>query len=110
MFSWNKVTILALILLASCGDKTPIQREKTVEVLTDAMRLEASQQVAYNYLLLPDSIWEKQYGFLLKKHQISPKEFEETLEYYKSHGKEFAEIMGEVVAILEKESNQEYVR
>jgi hypothetical protein len=110
MFSLNKVTILCLILLMSCQTKTPLTREQTMLVLTDAMRLEASQQVAYNYLLLPDSIWQKQYDFVLKKHGISEQDFETTLLYYKQHGQEFADLMSDVVEILDAESKQEFIR
>ena len=79
-------------------------------LLTDAMRLEASQQVAYNYMLLPDSIWKEQYAFLLKKHRVSQEDFESTMEYYKRNGKEFATLMEEVIVVLEAESNKEFKR
>lgn len=110
MFRLVKVTILIALLLGSCSKDLPINRETTVLILTDAMRLEASQQVAYNYMLLPDSIWELQYDFILAKHKVSSADFENTMEYYKQHGKEFANIMTDVVAVLEEESNKEFKR
>jgi hypothetical protein len=110
MFRLGKVTILIALLLGSCSKDLPINRETTVLILTDAMRLEASQQVAYNYMLLPDSIWKLQYDFILAKYQVSAADFENTMEYYKQHGKEFANIMTDVVAVLEEESNKEFKR
>ncbi len=110
MFRLGKVTILIALLLGSCSKELPIDKDKTVLVLADAMRLEASQQVAYNYMLLSDSVWTLQYDFLLKKHGVSNTDFEETMAYYKRHGKEFAALMEEVVSILEKESTKEFER
>ena len=110
MFRLGKVTILMALLLGSCSKEVPLDRTTTVMLLADAMRLEASQQVAYNYMLLPDSIWTKQYDFVLKKHGVTPGDFETTMEYYKRHGKEFSSVMQEVVAILEEESNKEFRR
>lgn len=110
MFRLGKVTILIALLLGSCSKEVPLDRTTTVMLLADAMRLEASQQVAYNYMLLPDSIWTKQYDFVLKKHGVTPGDFETTMEYYKRHGKEFSSVMQEVVAILEEESNKEFRR
>ncbi len=110
MIRLGKVTILIALLLGSCSNDLPINRETTVLIITDAMRLEASQQVAYNYMLLPDSIWKLQYDFILAKHQVSSADFENTMEYYKQHGKEFANIMTDVVAVLEEESNKDFKR
>jgi hypothetical protein len=38
-----------LLWFSSCSKNLPVKDEKLVEILADAMRLEASQQVAYNY-------------------------------------------------------------
>lgn len=110
MFRLGKVTILMALLLGSCSKEIPLDRNTTVMLLADAMRLEASQQVAYNYMLLPDSIWTRQYDFILKKHGVTQSDFEITMEYYKRHGAEFSGVMEEVVAILEEESNKEFRR
>ena len=95
---------------SSCGKKLPIKEEKLVEILADAMRLEASQQVAYNYLTMPDSEWDKGYDFVLKKHPVSPKEFELTMDYYQKNAQEFSDLMAKVVDILNKEELKEYRR
>ena len=110
MIRFGKVTILMALLLGSCSQELPINKETTVLLLTDAMRLEASQQVAYNYMLLPDSIWKQHYSFLLQKYHVSNENFENTMEYYKRNGKEFAALMEEVIVVLEAESNKEFKR
>lgn len=88
----------------------PIQDDKLVEILADAMRLEASQQVAYNYLTMPDSAWDKGYSFILKKHNVDSLEFEETMNYYQRNAQEFADIMSKVVDVLNKEELKQYRR
>jgi hypothetical protein len=99
-----------MLLLSACNNKTPLSKEKTVAILADAMRMEATQQVQYNYMVLPDSLWKINYDFLLEKHQVSQADFKTTISYYKQEGKLFAEIMKEVVQILEEENDKNYRR
>ena|SRR6056300_358495 len=106
----SKLLIFGALVLFSCGENPALTREKMVVVMADAMRLEASQQVAYNYLPLPDSIWVQNYAYLLQKHKVTKAEFEETIEYYKAHAKEFSSLMEEVVALLDEEDNKEFRR
>lgn len=110
MYRFGKVTTFLVILLGACSRDLPVDKETMHGLLVDAMRLEASQQVAYHYLLLPDSIWEQQYAFVLKKHGVEKVDFIETMEYYKQHGKEFAALMTEVVLRLESENNKDFKR
>lgn len=110
MFGYRKITLLLSILLGACTQETPLTKEKTVLILADAMRLEATQQVAYNYMVIPDSLWKQHYDFLLKKHQVSPKDFEKTMEELKQNGKLFADVMNEVVQILEEEHDKKFRR
>ena len=110
MYRLGKVTTIIALLLGACSQDVPVNKETLRGLLVDAMRLEASQQVAYNYLLLPDSLWEQQYAFVLKKHGVEKVDFIETMEYYKQHGKEFADLMSEVVVCLENENNKEFKR
>lgn len=106
----GKLLIFGALVLCSCGENPTLTREKMIVVMADAMRLEASQQVAYNYLPLSDSIWEENYAYLLKKHKVGKVDFEETMEYYKAHAKEFSSLMEEVVAVLDEEDNKEFRR
>jgi len=108
----TKVSVLLGILLwfSSCKKNLPISEDQTVEILVDAMRLEASQQVAYNYLTLPDSAWDSGYAFVLKKHKVSPKDFEKTMNYYQQNAQEFADLMSKVVDILNKEELKDFRR
>lgn len=99
-----------LLCFSSCGKNLPLSEGQTVEILADAMRLEASQQVAYNYLTLPDSAWDRGYDFLLKKHKVNPKDFEETMNYYQQNAQEFADLMSKVVDVLNKEELKDYRR
>ncbi|MEY3964926.1 MAG: hypothetical protein RL263_95 [Bacteroidota bacterium] len=107
-----KVSLLVGILLwfSSCSKNLPVNDEKLVEILADAMRLEASQQVAYNYLTMPDSAWDKGYSFILKKHQVSAADFEKTMNYYQKNAQEFSDLMGKVVDVLNKEELKDYRR
>jgi hypothetical protein len=106
----GKILIFGALVIYSCGENPTLTREKMITVMADAMRIEASQQVAYNYLPLSDSIWGENYAYLLKKHKVTKVEFEETMEYYKTHAKEFSSLMEEVVGVLDEEDNKEFRR
>lgn len=106
----SKILIFSALVIFSCGENPVLTREKMIVIMADAMRLEASQQVAYNYLPLSDSTWEENYAYLLKKHKVSKFEFDETMEYYKTHAKEFSSLMEEVVVVLDEEDNKEFRR
>lgn len=99
-----------LLLFSSCSESRPVEDEKLIEILADAMRLEASQQVAYNYLTMPDTAWDKGYAFVLKKHNVSPADFEKTMDYYQKNAQEFSDLMGKVVEVLNKEELKDYRR
>jgi len=78
--------------------------------MADVIRLEASQQVEYNYLTLSDSLWSLNYGFILKKHQIDSTDFKQTLEFYKRNPSEFSELMGKVIDELQQEEIKRFRR
>jgi hypothetical protein len=101
----NKITIIVLItgLFACHSRRFPVAESKMVDILADAMVLEAGVQIKYNYSVLPDSVWTKNYGFIVKKHKVNVKDFEMTLSSYKLDGKEFAALMEKVIVKLQKD-------
>lgn len=108
---WSgKLLFFISLIVFSCRENQKISRDKMVVIFADAMRLEASQQVAYNYLPVSDSIWETNYAYLLKKHDVSQTNFESTVEYYKEHAKEFSDLMADVIAVLDDEDNKDFKR
>ena len=58
------------MLLGCMGSPNGTAESKMVAVLADAMTMEAGHQIRYNFGLLPDSIWEKEYRFICNKHQV----------------------------------------
>ncbi len=78
--------------------------------MADVIRLEASQQVEYNYLTLSDSLWSLNYNFVLKKHKIDSNDFKQTLEFYKSNPSEFSNLMGKVIDDLQEEEIKRFRR
>ncbi len=101
----NKITIIVLITgFFACNSRSfPVAESKMVDILADAMVLEAGVQIKYNYAILPDSVWMKNYGFIIKKHNVDVTDFENTLSAYKVDGKEFAALMEKVIVKLQKD-------
>ncbi len=105
-----KLTIVLLILLTGCAEKPSIEKEKVKNILVDAFRFEAAQQVSSNYMLLPDSLWTVNYRFILKKHGVSEEDFKQTMDYYKQEPEEFSALMDPVIEELKKEENKSFKR
>ncbi len=100
-----KITIIFLIpLFFACNSlEFPVEESKMVNVMADAMRMEAGMQIQYNYAVQPDSIWKKNYAFILKKHSIPQEDFDKSLESYKRDGKKFSELMEKVIDVLQRD-------
>jgi len=81
-----------------------------IPLMADVLRLEASQQVEYNYMTLSDSIWKLNYSFVLKKHNIDSSDFKNTLEFYKRNPSEFSDLMGKVIDELQEEEIKRFRR
>lgn len=97
-------TIFLITLVLGCNSMDfPVKESKMVQVMADAMRLEAGMQIKYNYAVQPDSIWNANYAFILKKHDVSKADFDKTMESYKRDGKKFAELMEKVIDILQRD-------
>ena len=101
----NKITMIVLITgFFACNSRSfPVAESKMVDILADAMVLEAGVQIKYNYAILPDSVWMRNYGFIVKKDNVDVKDFETTLSAYKLDGKEFAALMEKVIVKLQKD-------
>ncbi len=112
-FSRTNISILilfAISILFSCQTEPKISQEKMIPLMADVMRLEASQQVEYNYMTMADSLWALNYDFVLKKHQIDSSEFKSTLEFYKRNPSEFSILMGKVIDALQEEEIKRFRR
>lgn len=72
------------------------------DVMTDVMMMESANAIQYNYGLLPDSLWEKDYAVIFKKQGITNDEFKEAIEYYQEHPDQFSAIMEKVITRLQK--------
>jgi len=99
-----------LFNVTSCQTKPSIPQEKMIPLMADVLRLEASQQVEYNYMTLSDSIWKLNYSFVLKKHNIDSSDFKNTLEFYKRNPSEFSDLMGKVIDELQEEEIKRFRR
>jgi len=101
----NKITIIIMITgFFACNSRSfPVAESKMVDILADAMVLEAGVQIKYNYAILPDSVWMKNYAFIVKKHNVDVKDFETTLSAYKLDVKEFSALMEKVIVKLQKD-------
>jgi len=104
------LTLFGTSILFSCQSEPNIPQQKMIPLMADVIRLEASQQVEYNYLTLSDSLWSLNYGFILKKHQIDSTDFKQTLEFYKRNPSEFSELMGKVIDELQQEEIKRFRR
>ncbi len=100
-----KITLIFWIpLVFACNSlEFPVEESKMVDVMADAMRLEAGMQIKYNYAVQPDSLWDKNYTFLLEKHHIKQEDFDKSLESYKRDGKKFSELMEKVIEVLQRD-------
>lgn len=101
----NKITSIVVIIgFFACNfNSFPVEENKMVDILADAMVLESGIQIKYNYAVLPDSIWTANYGFILKKHNVTVADFDKTLDYYKRDGKAFSALMEKVIVKLQKD-------
>ena len=79
--------------MVSCGPAQPkLDQKKMVSVLCDVMVMEAGHQVKYNYGILPDSIWVRDYGFICKKHGVKYEDFKAEMLRLKAHPQEFDQV------------------
>ena len=97
-------------IFISCELEPTIPQQKMIPLMADVIRLEASQQVEYNYQTLSDSLWTLNYSFVLKKHQIDSNEFKQTLEFYKRNPSDFSNLMGKVIDELQEEEIKRFRR
>lgn len=72
-----------------------------VTVMSDLIVLEAGNQISYNYAVLPDSIWVRDYRFVCQKHKIDYDDFCIQLKYYKDAPKEFGLLMEKVITQIQ---------
>jgi len=95
------ISILSL-LAVSCGPGQPkLEQKKMVSVLCDVMVMEAGHQVKYNYGILPDSIWVRDYSFICKKHGVKYDDFKAELLRLKAHPADFDVVMERVITQLQ---------
>jgi hypothetical protein len=95
------ISILSL-LAVSCGPGQPkLEQKKMVSVLCDVMVMEAGHQVKYNYGILPDSIWVRDYSFICKKHGVKYDDFKAELSRLKAHPADFDVVMERVITQLQ---------
>lgn len=72
------------------------------EVMTDVMMMESANSINYNNGVLPDSLWEKDYAVIFKKHAISREDFKNAVSFYHEHPDQFSAIMEKVITRLQK--------
>ena len=72
-----------------------------VSVLCDVMVMEAGHQVKYNYGILPDSIWFRDYSFICNKHDVKYEDFKAEMLRLKTHPAEFDVVMEQVITQLQ---------
>jgi len=107
---FHKLTIVLLILLTGCAEKPSIEKDKLKDILVDAFRFEAGQQISSNYMLLPDSLWTVNYRFILKKHGVSEAEFKKTMDFYKRDPVAFSALLDPVIEELKQEEAKSFKR
>ena len=100
----HKITTLwpILVLFACQSSSFKVPEATMVEIMSDALTLEAGNSIKYNYAVLPDSLWNTEYAFILKKHNVSPADFEATMESYKHNGEKFGQLIEKVIDNLQK--------
>jgi len=90
------------LLAVSCGPEQPkLEQKKMVSVLCDVMVMEAGHQVKYNYGILPDSIWVRDYSFICKNHGVKYDDFKAELLRLKAHPADFNGVMEQVITQLQ---------
>lgn len=90
------------LLAVSCGPEQPkLEQKKMVSVLCDVMVMEAGHQVKYNYGILPDSIWVRDYSFICKNHGVKYDDFKAELLRLKAHPVDFNGVMEQVITQLQ---------
>jgi hypothetical protein len=95
-----------LFLLGCTGFTNSVNEEKMVAILADAMTMEAGHQIRYNFGLLPDSIWEKEYQFICNKHNVKYQSFVETLKEVQDSPEEFSALMEKVITRLQQSDSR----
>lgn len=94
--------MILLLLAVSCGSEQPkLEQKKMVSVLCDVMVMEAGHQVKYNYGILPDSIWVRDYSFICKNHGVKYDDFKAELLRLKAHPADFNGVMEQVITQLQ---------
>lgn len=96
------IIIAAVALLFSCNSKPPYKHKEMVEVLSDVMLLEGGNQVQYNFGNIPDWVWERDYVFVCKKHNMDTTAFRTNMNFLETHPDEFSAILEEVITKLQK--------
>ena len=91
------------LVLGGCGTSpNSVNEESMVKLLADAMIMEAGHQVQYNFGILPDSIWIKDYTFLCKKYHIEYSDFVKQLSWYQDKPEEYSLLMEKVITHLQQ--------
>jgi len=94
------------MLLGCVGSPNGTAESKMVAVLADAMTMEAGHQIRYNFGLLPDSIWEKEYRFICNKHQVEYQDFVEDLRWYQDDPQAYSQLMENVITRLQQSDSR----
>jgi hypothetical protein len=94
------------MLLGCMGSPNGTAESKMVAVLVDAMTMEAGHQIRYNFGLLPDSIWEKEYRFICNKHQVEYQDFVEDLRWYQDDPQAYSQLMENVITRLQQSDSR----
>lgn len=91
------------MFFGGCGTSpNAVDEETMVLLLADAMTMEAGHQVQYNFGILPDSIWIKDYTFLCKKHKVEYSDFSKQLSWYQDQPEEYSQLMEKVITQLQQ--------
>ena len=92
-----------LFMLSACGFSGGfVSEEKMEKILADAMVLESGNQIFYNFGVLPDSVWERDYAFVCKKYDVDYADFVKQLKYYQDEPEDFSAMMEKVITRLQK--------
>jgi hypothetical protein len=97
----KNTAFLLLWGLVSCQQKPSLSPDAMKRILVDATLLEAGQQQQYNFGVLPDSAWLRDYRFVLAKHGLDTAEFYPALRWYKAHPDEYAQVWEGVITELQ---------
>lgn len=99
---YRKITIAFLLILTACAKKAPLPADKMTAVMTDVMLMESGNAIRYNYGILPGHFWQKEYLFVLKKHQVDTAQFRQAVNWYQAHPEQFSKVMEKVITRLQK--------